>query len=293
MTFSVFGVGDVERRLGFVGDVEAAAVGRDRGAVVHLDVLDLADHLVGRRIDQHDAVAGGVGLDDADGRGAAASAVAGQATAPGQRKLGLHSEHTLNYPAMWLILFFSSFSAATAPAARPRPSTSTIFKANVQPLLPREAAGARPLHHLPLDASTAFRLQPLPAGRTAYTEEESRKNFEAASRFVAARRAAQEPAADDAAGARGRRHRVPPGRQALGRRRTIPSGRRSPTGSASAQVSRAVPLLPARPLHRVRRAEGGVQLALQRIRRRVDQRVPARRSACSTTSSTGISTSSS
>ena len=38
----------------------------------------------------------------------------------------------------------------------------------------------------------------------------------------------------------------------------------------------AVPLLPARPLHRVRRAEGGLQLPLQRVRRRRDQRVPAR-----------------
>src|SRR5206468_12583372 len=36
-------VRDVERRFGFVGHVEAAAVGRRGGAVVHLDAADFAD----------------------------------------------------------------------------------------------------------------------------------------------------------------------------------------------------------------------------------------------------------
>ena len=35
-----------------------------------------------------------------------------------------------------------------------------------------------------LSSGTAFRLQPLPKGRTAYTEEETRKNFDAVARFV-------------------------------------------------------------------------------------------------------------
>jgi hypothetical protein len=88
---------------------------------------------------------------------------------------------TLNYPAMWFILFFTLLPqpASTKPA-------STLdyeeFKANVQPLL----ALKRPGHARCItchSGSTQFRLIRLPAGRTAYTEEESRKNFEAAARF--------------------------------------------------------------------------------------------------------------
>ena len=59
-------VDDVERALRFVADVDAAAVGRDAGAVVHLDPLDHADHLVGGGIDDVDVVPGAVGLDDPD-----------------------------------------------------------------------------------------------------------------------------------------------------------------------------------------------------------------------------------
>src|SRR5947209_9671457 len=57
------------------------------------------------------------------------------------------------------------------------------FKAKVQPLL----AEKRPGHARCItchSTGTAFRLIRLPQGRTAYTEEESRKNFEAASRMV-------------------------------------------------------------------------------------------------------------
>jgi hypothetical protein len=67
------------------------------------------------------------------------------------------------------------------------PPASTLdfetFKTKVQPLLLEKRPGnARCIAcHA---RSTAFRLQPLPAGRTTWTEEESRKNFEIASRFV-------------------------------------------------------------------------------------------------------------
>ena len=47
----------VERRQRFIGDVDAAAVGRGLHAVADLDALDLADDGVGRRIDQRDAQA--------------------------------------------------------------------------------------------------------------------------------------------------------------------------------------------------------------------------------------------
>jgi len=79
---------------------------------------------------------------------------------------------------MWLFLFLSFLPQAAASAL-----DYDAFKEKVQPLL----AEKRPGHARCItchSTSTAFRLQPLPKGRTAYTEEESRKNFEAASRMV-------------------------------------------------------------------------------------------------------------
>ena len=83
---------------------------------------------------------------------------------------------------MWQILFFLLAVQAAAP-----PPASTLdyetFKTKVQPLFLEKRPGhARcSICH---SRSTAFRLQALPAGRSAYTEEESRKNFDMVSRFV-------------------------------------------------------------------------------------------------------------
>ena len=83
--------------------------------------------------------------------------------------------------AAWLLLFIV-WQAGAPPA-----STSSLnfdtFKSRVQPLL----AEKRPGHARCItchSTGTAFRLQRLPAGRTAYTDAESRKNFEAATRVV-------------------------------------------------------------------------------------------------------------
>jgi hypothetical protein len=78
---------------------------------------------------------------------------------------------------MWLILFLSLLVQA-APSL-----DFDTYKATVQPLFTQKRPGhARCIAcHV---RSSAFRLQPLPPGRTTYTDEESRKNFEAASRFV-------------------------------------------------------------------------------------------------------------
>ena len=60
-----------------------------------------------------------------------------------------------------------------------------FFKARVQPILSAE----RPGHARCIachGAGTPLRLQPLSAGRAAWTEEESRKNFDAVRRFVVA-----------------------------------------------------------------------------------------------------------
>ena len=78
---------------------------------------------------------------------------------------------------MWLILFLSLLPQAASTL------DYDYFKAKVQPLL----AEKRPGHARCIichSTGTAFRLQRLPSGRAAYTEEESRKNFEAASRVV-------------------------------------------------------------------------------------------------------------
>src|SRR5258707_8897457 len=80
---------------------------------------------------------------------------------------------------MWLILFLSFLPQGTSTL------DYDYFKAKVQPLLTER----RPGHARCItchSTGTAFRLQPLPKDRTAYTDEESRKNFEAASRVVLA-----------------------------------------------------------------------------------------------------------
>lgn len=82
---------------------------------------------------------------------------------------------------MWLILFLLLATQAVAPP----PSTLDFatFKNKVQPLLTEK----RPGHARCItchSTGTAFRLQRLPPGRSAYTEEETRKNFEAVARVV-------------------------------------------------------------------------------------------------------------
>ena len=78
---------------------------------------------------------------------------------------------------MWLILFLNVLF---------QPASSLdfdAFKAKVQPLL----AEKRPGHARCItchSTGTAFRLVRLPAGRKEYTDEESRKNFQAVTRVV-------------------------------------------------------------------------------------------------------------
>jgi len=84
---------------------------------------------------------------------------------------------------MWLILFLLLRSQVAAPPAQASTLDYEFFKAKVQPLLLEK----RPGHarcYVCHSTGTAFRLQRLPPGRSAYTEEESRKNFEAAARAV-------------------------------------------------------------------------------------------------------------
>ena len=59
-------VDDIECRVGFVADIDPAAVGRRGGPMTDLDPGDPTDDLVRHRIDHMDIVPGAVGLDDAD-----------------------------------------------------------------------------------------------------------------------------------------------------------------------------------------------------------------------------------
>ena len=83
---------------------------------------------------------------------------------------------------MWPILFLLLQAPPPAAPASASNLDFEMFKAKVQPLFTEKRPGharCSTCH----STSTAFRLQPLPAGR-AWNEEETRKNFEMASRFV-------------------------------------------------------------------------------------------------------------
>ena len=81
-----------------------------------------------------------------------------------------------------LVLAMSSWAAAQTPATAPSLDYE-FFKTRVQPIFLAERAGhARCIAcH---GSGTPLRLQPLATGRTAWTEEESRKNFDAVRRMV-------------------------------------------------------------------------------------------------------------
>jgi len=78
---------------------------------------------------------------------------------------------------MWLFLFLSFFFQPTHQplSTRFRPKCIRCCRETPGHATPASPA-FRPAPH--------FRLVRLPAGRTAYTDEESRKNFEAVTRFV-------------------------------------------------------------------------------------------------------------
>lgn len=78
---------------------------------------------------------------------------------------------------MWPILFFVALVQA---AAEP---DYAFFKQKVQPLFLEK----RPGHARCIvchERSTAFRLERLPAGATTWNDDQSRRNFEMARRFV-------------------------------------------------------------------------------------------------------------
>ena len=84
---------------------------------------------------------------------------------------------------MALMLVGVLIQQPAAPSSRPALNYE-FFKTDVQPIFLKK----RPGHARCIAChgqATPLRLQPLPAGRTTWTEEESRKNFQAIQRVVA------------------------------------------------------------------------------------------------------------
>jgi hypothetical protein len=84
--------------------------------------------------------------------------------------------------ALMLVGVLSQQPAAPAPASAPL--NFAFFKTEVQPIFLKK----RPGHARCISChgqTTPLRLQPLAAGRTTWTDEESRKNFQAIQRVVA------------------------------------------------------------------------------------------------------------
>jgi len=74
---------------------------------------------------------------------------------------------------------------AQQPAASASPALSyEFFKTRVQPILLKKRPGHARCIACHGQGTTPLSLQPLPAGRTTWTEEESRKNFDALRRVA-------------------------------------------------------------------------------------------------------------
>ena len=86
-----------------------------------------------------------------------------------------------------ILAFLGLMTAAALAADQPQPASSALdyatFKRRVQPILLAKQEGFARCYVCHSQA-TNFRLQRLGEGATAWTEEQSRKNFEAVSRLV-------------------------------------------------------------------------------------------------------------
>src|SRR5689334_11824244 len=96
---------------------------------------------------------------------------------------------------MLVSLFVLALQAPAAPAPQATPPAATeapaapldfnVFKTQVEPILLRKRTGNVTCVTCHAGgASSNLRLQPLSPGATTWTEEQSRKNFEALSKFV-------------------------------------------------------------------------------------------------------------
>ena len=71
-----------------------------------------------------------------------------------------------------------------APLAAAQSLDFEVYKAKVEPIFLKKRRTHARCVACHVDAATAFKLQPLPEGSKTWTEEQSRKNFEVASKLV-------------------------------------------------------------------------------------------------------------
>jgi len=90
---------------------------------------------------------------------------------------------TLARPAVIVLVLQTAalFAAAQSPT---QSLDFEYYRTRVEPIFLKKRPGHARCVVCHAGANNAFRLQPLPAGSTTWTEEQSRRNFESASRLV-------------------------------------------------------------------------------------------------------------
>ena len=84
---------------------------------------------------------------------------------------------------VWLLAALLTQQAGSSPSATPTLDYE-FFKARVQPIFLYKRKGHARCFVCHREGPGGFQLQPLPPGRTTWNEEESRLNFQSASRKV-------------------------------------------------------------------------------------------------------------
>jgi hypothetical protein len=75
-------------------------------------------------------------------------------------------------------MFWTRLLMFIAPLAAAQSLDFETYKTRVEPIFLKKRPGHARCVACHVDATTAFKLQPLPSGAKAWTEEQSRKNFE-------------------------------------------------------------------------------------------------------------------
>ena len=105
--------------------------------------------------------------------------------------------------ASWIVVLAGFWGSQAPPAVASRPLDYEVFKTQIEPIF----LAKRPGHARCVSchsSGTPFRLQPLPPGAAMWTDEESRKNFQAVERVASPgdlkSRILVHPLAEDAGG---------------------------------------------------------------------------------------------
>lgn len=104
-------------------------------------------------------------------------------------------------------MFWARLLIFLAPLAAAQSLDFEAYKARVEPIFLAKRPGHARCVACHVDAATAFKLQPLPAGAKSWTDEQSRKNFEMVEKLVVpgnpnSSRLLMHPLAPDAGGDR-------------------------------------------------------------------------------------------